>query len=285
MGRLSSYYAVLKPERTLANVMTTAAGFLLASAWRVDVLLLSATIVGTSLIVASACAVNNATDRGIDAKMPRTQKRALVSGDVSLRNVLLLAIVFGIVGFGLLIAYVNWLTVIVGAVGYIDYVVLYAWTKRHTVHSTLVGTISGAAPIVAGYVAVTNRIDATALLLGLAMVFWQMAHFFAIAVYRTKDYRAAKLPVFAVIRGRAQTKQRIMLYIVLFAASLPLLVVVGGLSTVVLIVLLPVTIRWLWLGFSPVLTSDAQWGRQMFGSSLAVLLLFCGLLAFGTVLP
>lgn len=285
MSHLSSYYAVLKPERTLANVLTTAAGFLLASAWEVDMSLLLATLAGTSLIVASACAVNNATDRGIDAKMPRTQKRALVAKTVPLKNVLLLAIIFGAVGFGLLIAYVNWLTVIIGLVGYIDYVVLYAWTKRHTVHSTLVGTISGSAPLVAGYVAVTNRIDTTVLLLGLVMVFWQMAHFFAIAVYRTDDYRAANLPVFAVIRGQTQTKQRIMLYIVMFAACLPLLVIIGGLSTLVLIVLLPLTIRWMWLGFSPAAANNLQWGRQMFASSLSVLLLFCGLLAFGTVLP
>ncbi|CAN5366969.1 heme o synthase [soil metagenome] len=284
MRQLSLYYAVIKPERTLANVMTTAAGFLLASAGAIDGVRLVATIAGTSLIVASACAVNNATDRSVDSKMPRTQHRALVTKDVSLGSVVLLALVFGIAGFVLLISYVNRLTAIVGAIGYIDYVLLYAWAKRHTVQSTLVGTISGAAPIVAGYVAVTNHFDATAVLLGLAMVFWQMAHFFAIAVYREKDYRAARLPVFAVIRGSALTKRQIMLYIVLFAASLPLLVVVGDLSTIVLIVLLPLTIRWLWLGFSPALT-DMQWGRQMFGSSLVVLLLFCGLLAFGTVLP
>jgi protoheme IX farnesyltransferase len=282
--RLRSYIEVLKPERTLANVMTTAAGFLLASAGNIDIGLLAATIVGTTLIVASACAINNATDRNVDAQMPRTKRRALVVGSLPVRQVVGLALICGAVGFGLLIAYVNWLTVLIGVVGYVDYVVLYAWTKRHTVHSTLVGTVSGSAPVVAGYVAVTGSLDLTAWILALIMLFWQMAHFFAIGVYRVEDYRAGNLPIFSVVRGTVKTQRQTIMYTMLFLLAVATLPLGGKVGAVFLIVMLPMILFWLWRAFEPA-TNTALWGRAMFGVSLLVLLALCVMLAVATVLP
>jgi protoheme IX farnesyltransferase len=282
--RLRSYVEVLKPERTLANVMTTAAGFLLASAGHLDIELLSATIIGTTLIVASACAVNNATDRSVDARMPRTKRRALVVGTLPLGQVIGLALLCGVIGFGLLIVYVNWLTVLIGAVGYIDYVVFYAWAKRHTVHSTLVGTLSGSAPLVAGYTAVTGSLDLTAWLLALIMLFWQMAHFFAIGVYCVEDYRAGHLPIYSVVRGITKTQRQIIMYIVLFLLTVAALPVGGQVGAVFLIVMLPITLYWLWGAFLPYQDS-VRWGLSMFGMSLTVLLMLSVLLSVGNVLP
>lgn len=276
-----AYYEVMKPERTLANVMTTAAGFLLACAWRIDVALMAATIVGTALVIASACAVNNATDRRIDARMPRTKHRALVVGSLPVRHVVGLAAVLGIVGFGLLIAYVNWLTVLVGMIGYVDYVVLYAWTKRHTVHSTLVGTVSGAAPIVAGYTAVTGQFDLTALLLALVMVFWQMAHFYAIGIYRVRDYQAGSLPVLPVAKGIYHTQLEIMIYIGLFALAIAGLSFTGYTGAIFALVMLPLATYWVWGGFGR--ANARQWGRSMFGVSLVVLMVLCVMLSVGSV--
>lgn len=284
MAVLGAYYQVLKPERTLANVMTTAAGFLLASAWRFDIWLLLATIVGTTLIVASACAVNNATDRGIDARMTRTRQRALVVGTLPVWQVLVLAVVLGIIGFWLLIAYVNWLTVAIGVIGYVDYVLLYSWSKRHTVHSTLIGTISGAAPLVAGYTAVTNRFDLTAVLLALIMVSWQMAHFFAIGVYRRDDYAKAGLPIFSVQRGVGATKRRIIAYIALFVIATALLLFDTHISPILFLVVLPLALRWLWSGFTST-QPDSKWGAAMFGESLTVLLVLSVVLSVGSILP
>lgn len=279
-----AYYEVLKPERTLANVMTTAAGFLLACAWKIDAGLFAATVIGTTLIVASACAVNNATDRSVDALMPRTKRRVLVVGALPVQNVVWLAIVLGMAGFGLLIMYVNWLTVVIGVIGYLDYVLLYAWTKRHTVHSTLVGTISGAAPMVAGYTAVTGRMDITALLLGLVMVFWQMAHFFAIGVFRREDYRAGMLPIYSVIRGTEPTMRQIVLYIMLFILAVVALSLGNLTTTIVMLAMLPLSLYWLWGAFQPA-RSTTSWGREMFGISLVVLLVLSAVLSVGSIWP
>jgi protoheme IX farnesyltransferase len=270
---LRAYYSVLKPERTYANVMTTAAGFLLACEWHIDWQLFITTILGTTLIVASACAANNCTDRSIDARMPRTKKRALVVHSIPVRSVAILAAILGIAGFVVLAAYVNWLTVLVGAIGYLDYVVFYAWSKRHSVHSTLIGTISGATPVVAGYTAVTGQFDLTALLLALILIFWQMSHFFAIGIFRRADYAAANLPIWPVKKGIQNTKNWIITYTILFMIASLGLFLNGDVGNMYLAFMTALGVTWLYVGLKAFKTADAtRWARQMFFFSLIVIL-------------
>jgi heme o synthase len=276
MGMSQHYYAALKPERTYANVMTTGAGFLFASRWQVDWMLLLATLLGTTLVVMSACAVNNCTDRGIDARMPRTDKRATVSGAIPLVRLAILAAILGVAGFAVLAIWVNWLTVALGLLGYVDYVVLYAWAKRTTPWSTLVGTVSGAVPLVAGYVAVSDHFNATALALGLVMVCWQMPHFYAISIFRLKDYRAGGIPVWPVRYGIRQTQAWILGYTVLYLAAVMLLSVVGSAGVTFAGAMGVLGLYWVWLGVKGFRTLQPEkWARGMFGFSLLVLLVFC----------
>jgi len=280
-----AYYQTLKPERTYANVMTTAAGFLLACRWHVQWGLLLATIIGTTLVVLSACAANNCTDRGIDARMPRTRKRALVTGVLPVRNVALISVIFGLLGFAILAAWTNAWVVMLGVVAYIDYVVLYAWSKRHSVYSTLIGTISGAAPLVAGYVAVTDSFDATAWLLGLLMILWQMSHFYAIGIFRHDDYKAAKLPIWPVRYGVINTKRWIMAYTIgflLLTVALPFTSTVGWLAGGVLIVS---SVWWLCMGFKGYRLEANKWARGMFGYSLVIIMVLAAALSVSPLLP
>ncbi len=283
---LKSYYAALKPERTYANVMTTLAGFLFASRWHIDWALLLYALLGTTLIVMSACAVNNVTDRSLDARMPRTKKRATVTGEVSAGRLVYVAVILGVVGFAILAVHVNWLTTLLGLLGYIDYVLLYAWTKRTTIHSTLVGTISGAVPMVAGYAAATGQFDLTALLLGLVMVCWQMPHFYAIGIFRLKDYRAGGLPIWPVVKGVRSTKIWLMVYTVLYVLAVLALGLFGSAGWVFGVVLGGLGLYWLFLGFKGFRTLQSEkWARGMFGFSLITLLVLSGMLAISPLLP
>jgi len=281
-----AYYEVVKPERTYANVMTTAAGFLFACQWKIDWVLLLATIFGTTFIVMSACALNNFTDHKLDAKMSRTKGRALVRGKVSRRHVLILAITLGVLGFWLLLAYVNALTALIGVIGYIDYVVLYGWSKRHSIHSTLIGTISGAAPIVAGYTAVTGTFDAAAAILGAIMVFWQMPHFYAIGIFRREDYELAGLPIWPVKKGTRSTQRWMMFYTTLYVLSLLALAYYGANSYTYIIVAGLLGLSWLLMGFRGLNAHQTtKWARGMFGYSLLLLMAFVALLPLSTILP
>ena len=283
---LRQYLELTKPERTLANVITAAAGFLFACKWHIPVVLLLATLIGTSLVVASACVLNNYIDRDLDTKMPRTKKRVLARRAVSPRVVLIYAVVLGVAGIALLWAYVNVLVVVLGLIAYFDYIVLYGYTKRHSVHSTLVGTISGAMPIAAGYCAFTGKIDVVAVLLFLSMVFWQMPHFYAIAIFRMKDYAAGHIPVLPLKKGVYRTKVQILCYTLAFIVAALLLSVFGdaGLSYAVVIAI--VGFIWLYRGIKGFRTeNDVVWARQMFFFSLKALMVFSVMVAIGSILP
>ena len=280
------YYALTKPGIIYGNVMTAAAGFLLASKWRIDWGLLAATLVGTSLVIASACVFNNYIDRGIDAKMARTRKRALVEGSIAAQNALVYAVVLGIVGFMILALYVNALVVVIGAVGIVDYVVLYGITKRRFVAGTIVGSVSGAMPVVAGYCAVTGRFDLGATLLFIILALWQMPHFYAIAMYRHDDYKAAGLPVLPVKKGMRAAKLQIVTYIVAFTVVCALLAVFGYTGFVYLAVTVATGAYWLFSGLRDFGTDNSvRWGRKMFGVSLLVILTLSAALAVGSILP
>ncbi|HLG90862.1 MAG TPA: protoheme IX farnesyltransferase, partial [Candidatus Saccharimonadales bacterium] len=192
------YFSLTKPERTLTNVITALAGFLFASEFVLGkwlYLWMAVYLIGgLTLIIASANVLNNYADKELDQKMARTRKRALPSGQVSARASIVYAAVLGLLGFWLLL-YTNWLTVGIIAAAYFWYVAVYGYAKRHTVYSTLIGTAPGAASIVAGYTAYTGKLDLAALILFLMMVGWQMVHFYAIAIYRQKDYKAAAVPI------------------------------------------------------------------------------------------
>jgi heme o synthase len=285
---LKAYYRLTKPGIIYGNALNIIAGFLLASSYfgTYSWWTLVAVIVGSSCIIGSGCVVNNYIDRGIDSKMERTKKRALVQGTIPIENALLFAAFLGAGGFGILAAYTNWLTVGVGAVGYIFYVVIYGYAKRHTIYGTLVGSISGAVPPLAGYVAVSNKIDAGAVIVFLILVFWQMPHFYAIAMYRLKDYKAAGIPVWPAVKGMEHTKVQIVLFIIAFTVAAAALTVYGYTGYAYLGIAVGAGGAWLVRGMEGFkVTDDAKWARKMFGFSLLVTLVMCVALSIGGLLP
>ena len=157
--RFKTYYSLTKPGIIRGNILTAIGGFLLASKSDVSFGLLAATLAGIALIIACGCVLNNYIDRDIDKKMDRTKKRPTATGKVSGRQVALFAILLGVSGFYLLSKYTNTLTVLVGLIGLFSYVVLYGAAKRKSIYGTHVGSISGSMSIVAGYTAVTGRIE------------------------------------------------------------------------------------------------------------------------------
>ncbi len=266
--------------------MTAAAGFLLASKGHVVFWTLLATLAGTALIIASACVFNNYLDRAIDKKMDRTKKRALVTGQISVPAAITYACVLGALGFWVLAVYTNALTVAIGAVGIFSYVVLYGYFKRASVHGTLVGSIAGSTSLVAGYCAVSGRFDLLALLLFLTMAAWQMPHFYAIGIYRLKDYKEAGLPILPAERGIGATKRQILFYILLYILAACSLTAFHYAGYVYLGVMLTVGALWLRLARKGFMAkNDDKWGKQIFGFSLLALLIFSLMISIIHYLP
>lgn len=272
LNTFKTYYQLIKPGMIRGNIITATAGFLLASRGNIHFPLLLATLIGISLIIASACVINNYIDRDIDKLMERTKKRAFPQESVSTNHAVIFATILGISGIIVLGLYTNTLTLTLGAIGFIDYVVFYSIWKRRSHWGTIVGSISGAMPLVSGYTAVTNRFDIGALLLFLIMVLWQMPHFYSIAIYRFNDYKAASIPVLPVSHGLLATKINIVIYILAFLLAVMLLTFFGITGYIYLITMTIMGLLWLGLGISGFFTKNStKWARQMFFVSLITL--------------
>lgn len=277
---LKEYYYLTKPGIIRGNVMIAAATFVFASQGSFDLGLFIALIVGSSLIIASSCVFNNYLDISLDAQMARTKKRALVTGNISKTNAIFFAIILGAMGLLVLGLFTNVLALLIGLVGMFFYVVVYGYYKRNSVHGTIIGSISGALPPVAGYAAVTNNLDLAALLLFMCLVFWQMPHFYAIAMYRLKEYEAAKIPVLPAIQGIRTTKLQMNAYIFGFLVCCLALGATGSTGVSFIAIMSFTTIYWLYLGIKGLkLTDNEVWARSMFKVSLVVLLSFAAMLS------
>ena len=278
------YYYLTKPGIVFGNVLTVIAGYFFASKWQINLKDFLAVIIGSSLIIASAGVINNIIDRKIDKKMKRTSKRALVLGNISFKNALSFGIILAVVGFYTL-TLTNYKVEIVGLIGYLDYLVLYSFFKRRSVYGTLIGSVSGSIPLVAGYLAFQNKFDLIFLDLFLIMSVWQMAHFYAIAIYRQKDYSNARLPMLPLIKGIFKTKVQISLYIILYLILNVWLYFIAKISIIYLIMMVIISIIWIvksLRGFN--MSDDVLWAKDVFRFSLIVMISFSILLSVARII-
>ncbi|WP_111639890.1 heme o synthase [Marinomonas shanghaiensis] len=265
------YLQVTKPGIIMGNLISVAGGFFLASRGEIDWILMLATVIGLSLVVASGCAINNYIDRDIDAKMQRTRNRVTVNGEMSGKAAFFHGVVLGIIGFALLAYFTNWVAVAFAAFGYVVYVGLYTmYFKRNSVYGTFVGSLSGAVPPVVGYCAAAGQFDAGAAILLTMFCIWQMPHSYAIAIFRYKDYEAAGIPVLPVSKGIAKAKRHIILHIAAFAVVAALLPLTGYVGIGFMVVALATSLWWLAMALRGYrLGVDVnKWARQVFFFSI-----------------
>jgi protoheme IX farnesyltransferase len=237
-------------------------------------------LVGLSLVVAGACVFNNVLDRSLDARMERTRRRALVVGQISPHRAFVYGWVLSLAGLGVLLGWAGWLPALIAAFGSIMYVALYGLAKRYSVYGTLVGSLAGAVPPVVGYVAASGRLDLTAGGLFLVLACWQMPHFYAIAIYRLADYRAAKLPVWPAVRGVEATKWQIIGWIGAFGLAAQLLYFSGVTNMGYALIMGLACLAWLFDAVFRRQQPDANsWARRQFRWSLIALVLWSCLIA------
>lgn len=273
---IKKFIYLTKPGIIFGNVVSVLGGFFLASQGHVNGWLLLAALLGTSLVVASGCVINNIIDQDIDQKMERTRNRALVKKTVSPQAAFLYAALLGIAGFGLLYLQTNLLAVLFAALGYIVYAGIYSmYLKRHSTHQTIIGSISGACPPVIGYCAVSGQFDLGALILFSMFCMWQMPHSFGIAIYRLNDYASANIPILPVKKGVLITKIQSFIYILLFAFIGSMLYVANYVNLIHQIIFMALCAYWLYLsiiGFST--ENDQSWAKRFFLFSVLLITIF-----------
>lgn len=203
--------ALAKPGILIFALMTTAGAMSLAPG-AVEPSLWLPLFLGTGLIVASANALNMYLERDIDCHMSRTKQRPLPAGRMDPR----VALVFGLstvaISVPLLTFGVNALTGLCGVIAFISYVMLYTPMKQRTTIATIVGSLPGAMPALMGWTAVTGRLDAGGLVIFGVLFFWQIPHFHAISLFRSKEYTRAGLKVLPVETSPELTRLAMVLY-------------------------------------------------------------------------
>lgn len=283
---IKAYYLLTKPGIVYSNALTAIAGFFLAAKGEFDLGLFLPMLFGISFVIASACVFNNYIDKDIDSKMARTQKRALVVKEILEFYAIVYATILGFIGFFLLLCFTNFLTTVIAFIGFFFYVIVYTFSKRQTVHGTVIGSISGAVPPVVGYCSVTNNFDLAAFLLFLILVIWQMPHFYAIAIFRSDDYKAASIPVLPVKKGLTQTKIQILIYSILFLIAADMLTFFQYTGYTYLTVMTLLGVSWIVLIIQGFKTKNInRWARKFFFFSLVIIVVFSLLLIGNTFLP
>ncbi|MEK4630064.1 MAG: heme o synthase [Solibacillus sp.] len=235
-------------------------------------------ILGSAAVIAAAGAYNNVYDRDIDQIMPRTKSRPTVTGELSAKQVLVVATLLLVLGC-ILLYLASPLAALLGFLGVFFYVVPYTmWTKRRTIWNTEVGSISGAMPPLIGWAAVAPDIwHPAAWALFLIMVIWQMPHFYAIAIRKKEDYAAANIPMLPVAKGEKRTYIQSNIYLVLLILSSFLFL---PLSLGLTIVSLILGIIWLCMSImASKQKEEKKWANKMFAYSL-----FHMMAIFGTVI-
>jgi len=213
------YLELTKPRVVALIVFTAVVGMFLAVPGMppLDKLILG--VLGIGLAAGSAAAINHLLDQQADAVMARTRARPLPTGQLRPVQAATFAVLLGTLSMLILALGVNYLTAILTFVSLIGYAVIYTvFLKRATPQNIVIGGAAGAAPPVLGWAAVTGGITGDALLLFLIIFVWTPPHFWALALYREKEYGRAGIPMLPVTHGSQFTRLHILLYTVLLAA-------------------------------------------------------------------
>jgi protoheme IX farnesyltransferase len=221
-SRWAQFHALTKPRVVQLIVFCALIGMLLAEPGLPDLARVGAASLGIWLVAGAAAAFNCLLEQHIDARMSRTAWRPTAKGQLSTTQTLIFSTLLCAAGSGVLYAWVNPLTMWLTFGTFVGYAIVYTLVlKPLTPQNIVIGGASGAMPPVLGWAAMTGEVGAEALLLCLIIFLWTPPHFWALALYRTEDYRKAGLPMLPVTHGPEFTRLQVLLYtVVLWAATL-----------------------------------------------------------------
>jgi protoheme IX farnesyltransferase len=208
---IRAYVALTKPRIVELLLVTTVPAMLLAGSPSVG--LVAVVLVGGSLAAGAANALNCYLDRDIDEVMRRTARRPLPAHTVTPRHALIFGLVLAAAATVLMAVFTNWLAtaLTVAAIAYYD-VVYTRWLKRTTPHNTFWGGVCGAAPVLIGWAAVTGSLAAPAWVMFGVVFFWQMPHFYALALAYRDDYARAGIPMLPVVASARRVGLEVVAY-------------------------------------------------------------------------
>ena len=277
---LRQYLVLTKPRVTQLAVFCAVIGMFLATPTLPDMQKVIAGTIGIWLLAAAAFAVNCLIEQRVDARMLRTARRATATGSISSAQVMLFSGALGGIGMFVLYRWVNPLTMWLTFATFVGYAVIYTVIlKPRTPQNIVIGGLSGAMPPALGWAAIADAVPAEAWLLVLIIFIWTPPHFWALALYRTRDYENSGLPMLPVTHGQQFTRLHILLYSIALMATTALPFVIGMSGWLYFLCAMVLGAMFVWYSWKLYRHYSDELSRKLFRFSILYLsLLFAALL-------
>jgi heme o synthase len=227
---VGDFIALMKP-RVMSLVVFTALTGMVAAPGAIHPVLGVIALLAIAIGAGASGALNMWYDADIDARMARTASRPIPRGKLTRDEALSFGTVlslFSILSLGVL---VNWTAgaLLALTIGY--YLFIYTmWLKRRTPQNIVIGGAAGSFPPMIGWAAVTGSVGIESVVMFLIIFMWTPPHFWALALYRARDYERVGVPMLPVVSGPTETRRQIWLYSLLLVplAVTPSLIGLGG---------------------------------------------------------
>jgi heme o synthase len=214
-ARVRDYIDLLKPRVMSLVVFTGLVGLLIAPV-HIHPFTAALAVLAIALGSGAAGAINMWFERDIDALMARTRNRPLPMGRIAPDDALGLGVLLSIFALLLMALATNYVATALLALAILFYVFVYTiWLKRRTPQNIVIGGAAGAFPPMIGWAAASGDVSAVGIALFLLIFLWTPPHFWALALYRSDDYRRAGVPMLPVVAGPRATKRQMIAYTLL----------------------------------------------------------------------
>ena len=218
---VKNFYNLMKP-RVMSLVVFTAFVGLIISNKQIDFLTSALALFFVALGAGAAGALNMWYDSEIDAVMSRTCLRPIPLGKISNSQALYFGISLSFISIvGLyLVSNILSASILATTIGF--YIFIYTiWLKRRSVQNIVIGGAAGAFPPVIGWAIANNSLSIEPIILFLIIFFWTPSHFWSLSLYKSEDYKKAKIPMLPVVSGVDFTKKNIFAYaLILFPITI-----------------------------------------------------------------
>ena len=238
----SELFKLMKPRVMSLVIFTCAVGLLMAP----NIVPTKDAIIGIILVsigAGAAGALNMWYESDLDALMTRTCLRPIPTGKVNRNQALVFGIILSIFSVIALDFFANRISAILLLFTILFYVLVYTfWLKRKTPQNIVIGGASGALPPVIGWTIATNSLSFEPITFFLIIFFWTPSHFWALSLYKSSDYKKAKIPMLPLTNGVESTKLNILIYSLLMLPVIILPYAIGFAGLVFLISSLVLTL-------------------------------------------
>jgi heme o synthase len=245
-GDVKDYVALLKP-RVMSLVVFTALVGMVAAPGGMHPMLGAIALLCIAVGAGASGALNMWYDADIDVRMARTASRPIPRGTVTPGEALCFGSILSVLSVMCLGLVANWTAAALLGFTIAFYIFVYTmWLKRRTPQNIVIGGAAGAFPPMVGWAAVTGGVSVEGILLFAIIFMWTPPHFWALSLYRARDYERVGVPMLPVIAGLAETRRQILIYSVLLVpiGMAPWFIGLGGYAYLATSVVLGATFLW-----------------------------------------